>query len=314
LNFYGTATVIIFPRVKSDLVVSETRKGKATYHRYHSVTNTMDGKGKERKGHWTKEEMEYLYALKEDFREGALNIDDGSTLRSYLAKQLNCGVKRISKKMEGSGYNGGQSFARMPFPEDELKARAAKRQRLKESFERSAHLHEQLKNSRFGEIRFGTEEAQHRAGAGDNPASILSSHAFGHRNLQTAATAIPMAHPIGLMGLSRIDLLVARMAGMGSLISSAGLPGNGGWLGLHTFSIASPGMSVSSLGGNIGGRHETNNGRLAALRAGFSPAYQPPPQSSLADAAGLKRALNTLALQGANPYQIEPNAKRSRMN
>jgi hypothetical protein len=274
------------------------------------MNTTMDGKGKERTGHWTKEEMEYLYALVDNFRQGSLDIEDGTTLRAYLAKQLNCGVKRISKKMESSGYNGRQSFERMPFRKDELKARAAKLQGLKKSFERSILLHEQLKNGRFNETQGVAGEAQHRAGAGDNPASILNSASLVPCPPQATATETTLAR-IGLMSLQN-DLLVARMAGIRSPASYAGLPGNDGQLSLY---MASPGLNVLPMGGNIGGRYNTNTERLPALLAGVYPAYQPPPPPSLVNAAGLKRAQIMLALLGtSSQYQIEPTAKRSRMN
>ncbi|CAB9508692.1 expressed unknown protein [Seminavis robusta] len=63
-----------------------------------------------RVGTWTEEERAYMNALMGEFKEGSLNLDEGTTMRGFLAKQLHCGVKRISKKMEGFDYKGRHSY------------------------------------------------------------------------------------------------------------------------------------------------------------------------------------------------------------
>ena len=50
-------------------------------------------------GKWTIEEEEYFHALREEFRAGTLDIPNGTTLRYFLAKQLGCKPKRITKKV-----------------------------------------------------------------------------------------------------------------------------------------------------------------------------------------------------------------------
>ncbi|KAJ1398841.1 hypothetical protein B484DRAFT_339569 [Ochromonadaceae sp. CCMP2298] len=53
-------------------------------------------------GKWTAEEETFANRLIEGFEGGTLlDCDDGSTLRSYLAKRLNCAPMRISKKFAG---------------------------------------------------------------------------------------------------------------------------------------------------------------------------------------------------------------------
>mmetsp|Transcript_21387 Transcript_21387/g.48424 ORF Transcript_21387/g.48424 Transcript_21387/m.48424 type:complete len:248 (+) Transcript_21387:116-859(+) len=55
-----------------------------------------------RSGKWTAEEETFANRLIEGFEGGTLlDCDDGSTLRSYLAKRLNCAPMRISKKFAG---------------------------------------------------------------------------------------------------------------------------------------------------------------------------------------------------------------------
>jgi hypothetical protein len=63
-----------------------------------------------RQGAWTSEEFEYVTALVDAFHNGLLVIDKGTKLRSFLAKCVHCGVKRISKKMEKSDYHGRCSY------------------------------------------------------------------------------------------------------------------------------------------------------------------------------------------------------------
>lgn len=63
-----------------------------------------------RSGKWTPEEVRYSVALINDFRNGVLDDiqDPAMSLRGYLANKLGCSVKRISKKYEGTDYNGKQ--------------------------------------------------------------------------------------------------------------------------------------------------------------------------------------------------------------
>ena len=63
-----------------------------------------------RSGKWTAEEEEYSNRLIHEFREGWLPLTDGTTLRTFLAKVLNCDPMRISKKYVGSNSIGKQVF------------------------------------------------------------------------------------------------------------------------------------------------------------------------------------------------------------
>jgi hypothetical protein len=61
-------------------------------------------------GKWTVEEERYVVFLCQQFKEGALDIKEGRTLRSFLAERLGCKPKRITKKYERTGYNGKLQF------------------------------------------------------------------------------------------------------------------------------------------------------------------------------------------------------------
>lgn len=55
-----------------------------------------------RSGKWTVEEEKFACYLIEQFELGRLSdCENGITLRSYLAKKLNCAPMRISKKFAG---------------------------------------------------------------------------------------------------------------------------------------------------------------------------------------------------------------------
>ena len=75
----------------------------------YSSSPTIDhssGATELRVGKWTLEEKTYADALAEEFEVGTLAIDDGVSMRRFLSSALNCSAKRISKKYEGTEYNG----------------------------------------------------------------------------------------------------------------------------------------------------------------------------------------------------------------
>ena len=65
-----------------------------------------------RRGKWTSEEEAYAGRLIQEFKAGLLPLTDGTTLRTFLSKLLNCDPMRISKKFVGSNCIGKQVFRR----------------------------------------------------------------------------------------------------------------------------------------------------------------------------------------------------------
>ncbi|GKY90712.1 hypothetical protein MPSEU_000044600 [Mayamaea pseudoterrestris] len=65
-----------------------------------------------RRGKWTPEEEAYANRLIHEFKSGLLPLTDGTTLRTFLSKLLNCDPMRISKKFVGSNCIGKQVFRR----------------------------------------------------------------------------------------------------------------------------------------------------------------------------------------------------------
>ena len=62
-----------------------------------------------RRGNWTPEEEAYANRVIQEFEAGLLPLTNGTTLRTYLSKLLNCDPMRISKKFVGSCL-GNQVF------------------------------------------------------------------------------------------------------------------------------------------------------------------------------------------------------------
>lgn len=66
----------------------------------------------QRRGKWTAEEEAYANKLIHEFKMGTLPLTDGTTLRTFLSKLLNCDPMRISKKFVGPSSLGKQVFRR----------------------------------------------------------------------------------------------------------------------------------------------------------------------------------------------------------
>jgi hypothetical protein len=76
---------------------------------YGAKTTNENGTNKKsdlRRGKWTPEEEAYANRLIEEFKNGMLPIADGTTLRTFLSKLLNCDPMRISKKYVGNNCIG----------------------------------------------------------------------------------------------------------------------------------------------------------------------------------------------------------------
>jgi hypothetical protein len=63
-----------------------------------------------RRGKWTAEEEAYANRLILEFKMGLLPLTDGTTLRTFLSKLLNCDPMRISKKFVGGNCIGKVNF------------------------------------------------------------------------------------------------------------------------------------------------------------------------------------------------------------
>ena len=83
-----------------------------------------------RRGKWTTEEENYALRLITEFKGGLLPLQDGTTLRTFLSKLLNCDPMRISKKFVGGNCIGKQVFKRRQQDIDRLTPEDLERTRL----------------------------------------------------------------------------------------------------------------------------------------------------------------------------------------
>ncbi|CAI5702885.1 unnamed protein product [Peronospora effusa] len=63
-----------------------------------------------RSGKWTPEEEAFTNMIIHYFKRGLLDVEDGTSLRWYLAKRLNCEAMRVTKKLKGNSSIGKQVF------------------------------------------------------------------------------------------------------------------------------------------------------------------------------------------------------------
>ncbi|KAL3674167.1 hypothetical protein V7S43_000128 [Phytophthora oleae] len=63
-----------------------------------------------RSGKWTLEEEAFTNMIIGYFKRGLLDVEDGTSLRWYLAKRLNCEAMRVTKKLKGNSSIGKQIF------------------------------------------------------------------------------------------------------------------------------------------------------------------------------------------------------------
>ncbi|CAB9518576.1 expressed unknown protein [Seminavis robusta] len=162
-------------------------------------------------GAWTGEEKRYATALIEEFRDGNIpDLPEKTTMRGYLAEKLMCPTKRISKKYEGSGYNG-----RLPYTKGALELdpdEALKRQ------EKLIELEEDFKKSRIAIIA-----AKEAAPPRKSPKSPTSKPKKKKPTLLTAAhtnqlrrgSPTPLGGQAGLPGAASLHHLQRMPMGLG---------------------------------------------------------------------------------------------------
>jgi hypothetical protein len=94
---------------------SSNRTANADVANANGSTTSGGGKKKGpplRRGKWSAEEEAYANRLIMEFKAGLLPLTDGTTLRTFLSKLLNCDPMRISKKFVGNNCIGKQVFRR----------------------------------------------------------------------------------------------------------------------------------------------------------------------------------------------------------
>jgi len=183
-----------------------------------SGSSSSKKKGQQlRRGKWTPEEESYANRLIQEFKAGLLPLTDGTTLRTFLSKLLNCDPMRISKKFVGSNCIGKQVFRRRTAdlnrltPEQIQKSRAELSELERRFLERVAQTN-RVKNSSAvgsgGGVHASTHmhnqnlHNQHRQQmSGNGGVSHQHHNAVVSAALSAAAAAnVPMHHRSGMNG------------------------------------------------------------------------------------------------------------------
>lgn len=143
----------------------------------HSTSSFHSGK-------WTHEETLYVTELIKEFEAGSLNIEDSISLRRFLSKALNCLPKRISKKFEGTLYNGKQLYKRKTsdLTAEEVEKRRVKLKELECSYRESLKVLEMVEASRKP---FTMTPHAHIAQGAEGRLSAFQRHSRGLGNLET---------------------------------------------------------------------------------------------------------------------------------
>eukprot|EP00804_Cyclotella_cryptica_P019299 CCRYP_006202-RB/>CCRYP_006202-RB protein AED:0.07 eAED:0.07 QI:240/1/1/1/1/1/4/100/794 len=115
----GHSLPIMTPSSQPEHVVSSVNNNNNNNNHSHTNNNhTNNNPSKKkccqllRRGKWTNEEEAYASKLINEFKSGLLPLTDGTTLRNFLSKLLNCDPMRISKKFVGNNCIGKQVFRR----------------------------------------------------------------------------------------------------------------------------------------------------------------------------------------------------------
>lgn len=98
-NTGGSVNVNMAPN--NGALATASNDGSALAGVANMNSNELPNPATMRKGKWTAEESSYCDRLIEEFKKGNLPLAEGTTLRTFLSKLLNCDPMRISKKYTG---------------------------------------------------------------------------------------------------------------------------------------------------------------------------------------------------------------------
>lgn len=177
-----------------------------------------------RRGKWTQEEEAYANRLIQEFKAGLLPLTDGTTLRTFLSKLLNCDPMRISKKFVGSNCIGKQVFRRRTAdlnrltPEQIQKSRAELSELERRFLDRVAQTN-RVKSSGVGGSTTTTTNAVGQA------ANVAGQVSLKGEDTNAATPSSPpwLQTPVGYKQGSGAAMAAANLAeGGGSRAAAAG--------------------------------------------------------------------------------------------
>jgi len=254
-----------------------------------------------RRGKWTPEEEAYANRLIQEFKAGLLPLTDGTTLRTFLSKLLNCDPMRISKKFVGSNCIGKQVFRRRGADVNNLTPDQIQKTRLELSELEKKFLDRvaQNKGKSSGTSGGGGTGGGGGKGQGRNTPSTntnppaqdtkTSAHSDSMASMSVNMTPNKSAAAAGralLQGGSSLNQNMNQAASAGGLL---GGNNNGGADLLTQLRATQPGIfdNAGNLVGAAAGMNRDQIGQLAQNKGLNSPA-------SLANMIGKKRSFDGL--------------------
>uniref|UniRef100_K3WVZ9 RING-type domain-containing protein n=1 Tax=Globisporangium ultimum (strain ATCC 200006 / CBS 805.95 / DAOM BR144) TaxID=431595 RepID=K3WVZ9_GLOUD len=153
-----------------------------------------------RKGKWTAEESSYCDRLIEEFKKGNLPLAEGTTLRTFLSKLLNCDPMRISKKYTGDQCIGKIIFRRR---EDEVSKEDMELIRRDLAELEKTYLEREQYNQRRREKRLESELSRDKS-------RYIAARTLGYNNTPSGANA--GGGPAGAGGRPQMPVPVAPVA------------------------------------------------------------------------------------------------------
>lgn len=153
-----------------------------------------------RRGKWTPEEEAYANRLIQEFKAGLLPLTDGTTLRTFLSKLLNCDPMRISKKFVGSNCIGKQVFRRRGADVTNMSPAEIEKTRFELSELEKKFLDRVAQNKSSGKggggggsSRSSNKKSSKLSGGGNMPASAGGGLGGLNSNMNKSAAAVGRA-------------------------------------------------------------------------------------------------------------------------
>ncbi|CAB9523058.1 expressed unknown protein [Seminavis robusta] len=286
----------------------------------------MDSK-QVRTGHWHPEELEYMDILAEEFRDGSLSIKEGSTLRAYLAEMLNCIPKRVSKRMEGSNYNGRKTFVKRIFSETEQQERDARISASRERFEEALRIYEDLKKKSFDDHLQANVSSRCGPTVASNTTINNGGNVAPGTNVFRAEDSV-LSFPLSgnmtaPLGRNQVNFLVPGLGGGNNasvharlVAASVATPTAPSISRAAVLDQLAPLLLAASNFGSMNIRNDLLALNALAALSGSSTANLFPTTPAVDQANLRRRALNTLAALGSTTTTptAEPAPKRPRIN
>lgn len=249
-----------------------------------------------RRGKWTPEEEAYANRLIQEFKAGLLPLTDGTTLRTFLSKLLNCDPMRISKKFVGSNCIGKQVFRRRTAdlnrltPEQIQKSRAELSELERRFLERVAQTN-RVKTNGVGGAGPPT---------GPGPVGVDGIKKEDFENTMNPPSPPWLQPPLGYKH------------GAGAAMAAANLSGGGGGGGVNSRAAAAGRALLEGFSSNrksSSGMNASDNAGLLAM----AELQRRASQSSLLQSMGGGSANNFFATPQGSMAQLAHNASAARM-